>query len=145
MTRILDTAQTRVAQVEIRASATRPLHSHPEALWHALVTTDAPMDLLIEAVNRPCTLVRGRRISSKAERCTDSAIRYRTGPFAGSSCLALKTGNAVALDEKSARELALASRTSKKVEGPTDRARSTSHFELRTFELNAARRAGRCR
>jgi quercetin dioxygenase-like cupin family protein len=48
VTRILDTPQTRVAQVEIPANDTRPLHSHPEALWHVFVTTDAPMDLLIE-------------------------------------------------------------------------------------------------
>ena len=33
VTRILDTPETRVAQVEIPANDTRPLHSHPEALW----------------------------------------------------------------------------------------------------------------
>ncbi|HEY3161180.1 MAG TPA: hypothetical protein VGJ78_19580 [Vicinamibacterales bacterium] len=48
VTRILDRPETRVAQVEIPANDTRPLHSHPEALWHVFVTTDAPMDLLIE-------------------------------------------------------------------------------------------------
>lgn len=48
VTRILDTPETRVAQVEIPANDTRPLHSHPEALWHVYITTDAPMDLLIE-------------------------------------------------------------------------------------------------
>src|SRR5258705_4978319 len=48
VTRILDTPETRVAQVEIPANDTRPLHAHPEALWHVFVTTDAPMDLLIE-------------------------------------------------------------------------------------------------
>ena len=29
--------ETRVAQVEIPANDTRPLHSHPEALWHVFV------------------------------------------------------------------------------------------------------------
>ena len=48
VTRILDLPETRVAQVEIPANDTRPLHSHPEALWHVYITTDAPMDLLIE-------------------------------------------------------------------------------------------------
>ena len=48
VTRILDTPETRVVQVEIPANDTRPLHTHPEALWHVYVTTDAPMDLLIE-------------------------------------------------------------------------------------------------
>ena len=54
VTRILDTPETRVVQVEIPANDTRPLHNHPEALWHVFVTTDAPMDLLIEGeANKP--------------------------------------------------------------------------------------------
>jgi len=48
VTRILDTEQARVAQVEIPANDTRPMHSHPEALWHIYITTDAPMELMIE-------------------------------------------------------------------------------------------------
>src|SRR5262245_35201325 len=48
VTRIVDTEQARVVQVEMPANDTRPLHKHPEALWHIYVTTDAAMDLMID-------------------------------------------------------------------------------------------------
>ena len=48
-------ADARVAQVEIPANDTRPLHSHPEALWHVLRDhrrADGPAD---RSASRPCT------------------------------------------------------------------------------------------
>ena len=106
VTRILDTPQTRVAQVEIRANATRPLHSHPEALWHVFVTTDAPMDLLIEG--EP-TVHLG---PWQAHFFKGGDVHGFSNPNARTvrwiELFALKTGSAVAIDEKAARDLALA-------------------------------------
>jgi quercetin dioxygenase-like cupin family protein len=106
VTRILDTEQTRVAQVEIPANATRPLHAHPEALWHVFVTTDAPMDLLIEG--EP-TVHLG---PWQAHFFKAGTVHGFSNPNARTvrwiELFALKTANAVALDEKSARELAMA-------------------------------------
>ena len=84
VTRILDTPETRVVQVEIPANDTRPLHMHPEAMWHVYVTTDAPMDLLIEG-HQLSTSAHGRRTSSKEVRLTASTIRT-TGQCDGSRC-----------------------------------------------------------
>jgi quercetin dioxygenase-like cupin family protein len=105
VTRILDNEQTRVAQVEIPANATRPLHAHPEALWHVFVTTDAPMDLLIE----------GEPIVHlgpwQAHFFKGGTMHGFSNPNARTvrwvELFALKTGNTVAPDEKSARELAM--------------------------------------
>lgn len=113
VTRILDTTQTRVVQVEIRANATRPLHSHPEALWHVFVTTDAPMDLLIEG--EPTV----RLGPWQAHFFKGGTMHGFSNPNARTvrwiELFALKTGNGVALDESAARELALA--LSSKVNG----------------------------
>ena len=106
VTRILDNAQTRVAQVEIPANATRPLHAHPEALWHVFVTTDAPMDLLIEG--KP-TVHLG---PWQAHFFKGGEVHGFSNPNARTvrwiELFALKTGNGVALDESAGRELALA-------------------------------------
>jgi quercetin dioxygenase-like cupin family protein len=114
VTRILDTTQTRVVQVEIRANATRPLHSHPEALWHVFVTTDAPMDLLIEG--EP-TVHLG---PWEAHFFKGGEVHGFSNPNARTvrwiELFALKTGNGVAMDESAGRELALALASSK-VEG----------------------------
>jgi hypothetical protein len=106
VTRIIDLPETRVAQVEIPANDTRPLHSHPEALWHVFVTTDAPMDLLIEG--EP-TVHLG---PWQAHFFKGGTMHGFHNPNAKTvrwvELFALKTGGAVALDEKEARELALA-------------------------------------
>src|SRR6266581_6637232 len=106
VTRILDNEQTRVAQVEIPANATRPLHAHPEALWHVFVTTDAPMDLLIEG--KP-TVHLG---PWQAHFFKGGEVHGFSNPNARTvrwiELFALKTGNGVALDESAGRELALA-------------------------------------
>ena len=106
VTRILDTPETRVAQVEIQANATRPLHAHPEALWHVFVTTDAPMDLLIEG--EP-TVHLG---PWEAHFFKGGAMHGFSNPNARTvrwiELFALKTGNGVAMDESAARELAIA-------------------------------------
>jgi quercetin dioxygenase-like cupin family protein len=106
VTRILDTPQTRVAQVEIQPNATRPLHSHPEALWHVFVTTDAPMDLLIEG--EP-TVHLG---PWQAHFFTGGTMHGFHNPNARTvrwvELFALKTGNAVAIDEGAARLLVTA-------------------------------------
>jgi len=106
VTRILDRPETRVAQVEIPANDTRPLHSHPEALWHVFVTTDAPMDLLIEG--EP-TVHLG---PWQAHFFKGGTMHGFHNPNARTvrwvELFALKTGSAVALDESTARALALA-------------------------------------
>jgi len=106
VTRILDRPETRVAQVEIPANDTRPLHSHPEALWHVFVTTDAPMDLLIEG--EP-TVHLG---PWQAHFFKGGTMHGFHNPNARTvrwvELFALKTGSAVALDENTARALALA-------------------------------------
>ena len=106
VTRILDTPQTRVAQVEIQPNATRPLHSHPEALWHVFVATDAPMDLLIEG--QPDVHLEPWH----AHFFTGGTMHGFHNPNARTArwieWFALKSGGAVAIDETSARELAIA-------------------------------------
>ena len=106
VTRILDTPETRVVQVEIPANDTRPLHTHPEALWHVYVTTDAPMDLLIEG--EP-TVHLG---PWQAHFFKGGTMHGFSNPNARTvnwiELFALKAGNAVALDESAGRELALA-------------------------------------
>jgi len=106
VTRILDTPETRVAQVEIPANDTRPLHSHPEALWHVFVTTDAPMDLLIDG--EP-TVHLG---PWQAHFFKGGTMHGFHNPNARTvrwvELFALKTGTAVALDENAGRAIALA-------------------------------------
>jgi hypothetical protein len=106
VTRILDTPETRVAQVEIPANDTRPLHAHPEALWHVFVTTDAPMDLLIEG--EPTVHL----APWQAHYFKGGTMHGFHNPNARTvrwvEFFALKTGNAVALDESAARAIALA-------------------------------------
>ena len=105
VTRILDTPQTRVAQVEIQPNATRPLHSHPEALWHVFVTTDAPMDLQIEG--QPDVHLEPWH----AHLFTGGTMHGFHNPNARTvrwiELFVLKTGGAVAMDEATARELAM--------------------------------------
>src|SRR6266550_582667 len=106
VTRILDTPETRVAQVEIPANDTRPLHNHPEALWHIYVTTDAPMDLLIEG--EPDVHL-GPWQAHFFKGGTMHAFRNpnaRTVRWI--ELFALKTANGVAMDERTGRALALA-------------------------------------
>ena len=106
VTRILDTPQTRVAQVEIQPNATRPLHSHSEALWHVFVTTDAPMDLLVEG--QPAVHLG----PWQAYFFTGGTMHGFHNPNARIArwveLFALKTGSGVAIDENAARELAVA-------------------------------------
>jgi len=106
VTRILDTPETRVVQVEIRANDTRPLHMHPEAMWHVYVTTDAPMDLLIEG--QPTVhlgpwqayFLKGGT-SHGFHNPNDRTVRWI-------EMFALKSGSGVAMDENAARALAIA-------------------------------------
>jgi len=106
VTRILDTPETRVAQVEIPANDTRPLHSHPEALWHVYITTDAPMDLLIEgepAVHLgpwQAHFFKGGTMHG-FHNPNDRTVRWV-------EVFALKGATASVMDENAARELALA-------------------------------------
>jgi hypothetical protein len=106
VTRILDTAETRVAQVEIPANDTRPLHSHPEALWHVFVTTDAPMDLLIEGEPTvhlgpwQAHFFKGGTMHG-FHNPNDRTVRWV-------ELFALKTGTAVAADASAVRALAQA-------------------------------------
>jgi len=106
VTRILDLPETRVAQVEIPANDTRPLHSHPEALWHVFVTTDAPMDLLIEGEPTvhlgpwQAHFFKGGTMHG-FHNPNDRTVRWV-------ELFALKGSTARAIDEKTARQLALA-------------------------------------
>jgi hypothetical protein len=106
VTRIVDTPQTRVVQVEIQANATRPLHNHPEAVWHVFVTTDAPMDLLVEG--QPDVHLEPWH----AHFFTGGTMHGFRNPNARTvrwiEMFALKSGGAaVAMDETAARELAM--------------------------------------
>ena len=105
VTRIVDTPQTRVVQVEIQPNATRPLHSHPEALWHVFVTTDAPMDLLIEG--QPDVHLEPWH----AHFFTGGTMHGFRNPNGRTvrwiELFALKSGSAVAMDEAAARALAM--------------------------------------
>jgi quercetin dioxygenase-like cupin family protein len=105
VTRILDTPQTRVVQVEIQPNATRPLHNHPEALWHVFVTTDAPMELLVEG---QATV---HLEPWHAHFFTGGTMHGFRNPNARTvrwiELFALKSGNAGAIDETTARELAM--------------------------------------
>ena len=107
VTRILDMPETRVVQVEIPANDTRPLHTHPEAVWHIYVTTDAPMDLLIDG--EP-TVHLGPWQAHFFKGGTNHGFHNpnnRTVRWI--EMFALKgVAGAVAIDEKAARDLALA-------------------------------------
>ena len=106
VTRILDTPDTRVAQVEIPANDTRPMHTHPEALWHIFVTTDAPMDLLIEGEPTvhlgpwQAHFFKGGTMHG-FHNPNDRTVRWV-------EVFALKTANPVAMDDTAARQLAIA-------------------------------------
>lgn len=106
VTRILDTPETRVVQVEIPANETRPLHMHPEALWHVYVTTDAPMDLLIEGEPTvhlgpwQAHFFKGGTMHG-FHNPNDRTVRWI-------EMFALKSSTARRIDEKTARQLALA-------------------------------------
>jgi quercetin dioxygenase-like cupin family protein len=106
VTRILDTPETRVAQVEIPANDTRPLHSHPEALWHVYITTDAPMDLLIEGEPTvhlgpwQAHVFKGGTMHG-FHNPNNRTVRWV-------EVFALKSATAGTIDEKTARQLALA-------------------------------------
>lgn len=106
VTRILDTPETRVVQVEIPANDTRPLHNHPEALWHVYVTTDAPMDLLLEGESTvhlgpwQAHFFKGGTMHG-FHNPNDRTVRWI-------EMFALKSSTARAIDEKTARQLALA-------------------------------------
>jgi quercetin dioxygenase-like cupin family protein len=106
VTRILDTPETRVVQVEIPANDTRPLHNHPEALWHVYVTTDAPMDVMIEGEPTvhlgpwQAHFFKGGTMHG-FHNPNDRTVRWV-------EMFALKSPTANAIDEKTARQLALA-------------------------------------
>lgn len=106
VTRILDTPETRIVQVEIPANDTRPLHTHPEALWHVYVTTDGPMDLLIEGQSTvhlgpwQAYFFKGGT-SHGFHNPNDRTVRWI-------EVFALKTASARAIDENTARALAIA-------------------------------------
>jgi len=105
VTRILDTPETRVVQVEIPANDTRPLHTHPEALWHIYVTTDAPMDLLVEG--QPTVHLGPWQAYFFKGGTSHGFHNPNTRTVRWIEMFALK-GSAVAMDEKAARALALA-------------------------------------
>ena len=106
VTRIVDTSQTRVVQVEIQPNGTRPLHSHPEAVWHVFVTTDAPMDLLVEG--QPDVHLEPWH----AHFFTGGTMHGFRNPNSRTvrwiELFALKSGGAVAMEETAAGELAMA-------------------------------------
>ncbi len=52
-TTIIENAQTRIVRVDILASSTRSMHSHPDMLWHVFVTMDAPIVLNIQGQAQP--------------------------------------------------------------------------------------------
>ena len=105
VTRILDTPETRVAQVEIPANDTRPLHSHPEALWHVFVTTDAPMDLLIEG--EPTVHLGPWQAHFFKGGTMHGFHNPNNRTVRWVEVFALKSATARTIDEKTARQLAL--------------------------------------
>jgi metallo-beta-lactamase class B len=55
-TTLIERAETRIVRVEILASSTRSMHSHPDMLWHVFTTMDAPMILTIQGEANPVKL-----------------------------------------------------------------------------------------
>ena len=106
VTRILDTPETRVAQVEIPANDTRPLHSHPEALWHVYITTDAPMDLLIEG--EPTVHLGPWQAHFFKGGTMHGFHNPNNRTVRWVELFALKGATARTIDEKTARQMALA-------------------------------------
>ena len=106
VTRILDTPETRVAQVEIPANDTRPLHSHPEALWHVYITTDAPMDLLIEG--EPAVHLGPWQAHFFKGGTMHGFHNPNNRTVRWVELFALKGATARTIDEKTARQMALA-------------------------------------
>jgi len=106
VTRILDMPETRVVQVEIPANDTRPLHTHPEAVWHIYVTTDAPMDLMI--AGQPDVHLGPWQAHFFKGGTNHGFHNPNNRTVRWIEMFALKGSGAVAMDEKAARELALA-------------------------------------
>ncbi len=106
VTRILDTPETRVVQVEIPANDTRPLHAHPEALWHVYVTTDAPMDLLVDG--EPTVHLGPWQAHFFKGGTMHGFHNPNDRPVRWVEMFALKSSTARAIDEQTARRLALA-------------------------------------
>ena len=106
VTRILDTDQVRVAHVEIRPNATRPMHSHPEAVWHVFVTTDAPMDLLIEG--EPTVHLGPWQAHFFKGGTMHGFHNPNNRTVRWVEVFALKSATAGTIDENAARQLALA-------------------------------------
>ena len=106
VTRILDTEQVRAVQVEIPANDTRPLHNHPEAIWHIYITTDAPMDLMIEG--EPTVHMEPWQAHFFKGGTMHGFHNPNPRTVRWVEVFALKGANAVALDESTARALALA-------------------------------------
>ena len=105
VTRVLDNEQTAVRYVEIQANATRPMHSHPEAVWHIFMTTDAPMDLLIEG--EPTVHLGPYQAHFFKGGTMHGFSNPNARPAHWIEMFALKAGNAVAMDESAGRALAL--------------------------------------
>ena len=55
-TTIIENPQSRIVKVDMLASSTRSMHSHPDMLWHVFVTMDAPIELLIQGQTEPVKL-----------------------------------------------------------------------------------------
>jgi quercetin dioxygenase-like cupin family protein len=106
VTRIVDTPQTRVVQVEIQPNATRPLHNHPEALWQVFVTTDAPMDLLIEG--QPDVHLEPWHAHFFTGGTMHGFRNTNSRTVRWIELFALKSGSAAVIDEDAARNLAMA-------------------------------------
>jgi hypothetical protein len=55
-TTLIDNAESRIVRVDILASSTRSMHSHPDMLWHVFVTMNEPIELLIQGQAEPVKL-----------------------------------------------------------------------------------------
>jgi hypothetical protein len=47
-TTLIENDQTRIVRVDILASSTRSMHSHPDMLWHVFVTMNDPIVLTLQ-------------------------------------------------------------------------------------------------
>jgi len=105
-TTLIENDQTRIVRVSQLASSTRSMHSHPDMLWHVFVTMDAPIDLDIQGEG----IVHLAPWQSHFFKGGTTHAIINPNPTAVQflEFFAKKTTTTAALDEGTARALALA-------------------------------------
>ena len=106
-TTLIENDQTRIVRVDILASSTRSMHSHPDMLWHVFVAMDDPIELNIEGQRDPVKLAAWQTHFFKGGT-VHSITNPSPRPVRFMEFFSKKTSATAALTEDDARAIALA-------------------------------------